>query len=620
MISLYDANLSIIRETSPHLHTEIINSRDSCQVNVVDSRDGNKVPELALDGRRVFIHSKFDPIKEAKRLVAEIDVDRFDLFIVFGFGFAYQIEELLQLINDDALILVIEKDLWMIRAALRHRDLTAILRDNRLKFLVDPDEEAISDALRGKSTYRVSFIAPRGAFQVDPEYYNNIRNIARSYLSTKEVNIATLSKFEKIWSANIARNIQAFYHYPGANIFYNQFKDVPAIIVGAGPSLYESLEFVQANAGRALIIAVDTSYKILKRYGIEPHFCITVDPQVVNARYFEGDEHKQTILIADPTVHPSVFRLFKGDIAITGMAFKMMKWIEDVAGERGELAYGGSVATNAYDFAKRIGASPIVLVGQDLAFTNGLAHARGSYLDEEIYLRTYRLYSIQMFNRYQLTALPKIYVDGIKGDRVHTNQKMMIFLSWFEKRGDDKIINATTNGAIIKGVRHIASDDICFNDAEDDIFYKINSIYNSSIITPPISDNIRMRLLEVCQEMLGELNSLLPILERAVSLSLELVSLIKMNMRDQGKLDYILRKLSEVDKVVEKRDTLKDMISFTIQRVIHTITEGYKIDDKDDSLTDDELVAKRSNYLYTGLLEGSLYNKKIIHKMTALLG
>ena len=132
---------------------------------------------------------------------------------------------------------------------------------------------------------------------------------------------------------------------------------------------------------------------------------------------------------------------------MTGVAFELMKWIERLTGEKGEITHGGSVSTNAYDFARRLGASPVYLAGQDLAFTGGHAHARGSYLDEQVHLRTGRLYTPEMLNRFQLTALPKIFVRGIRSGTVHTNQKMMIFLSWFQKRGDRNLVNATDDGA-----------------------------------------------------------------------------------------------------------------------------------------------------------------------------
>ena len=94
--------------------------------------------------------------------------------------------------------------------------------------------------------------------------------------------------------------------------------------------------------------------------------------------------------------------------------------------------------------------------------------------------------------------------------------------------------------------------------------------------------------------------------------------MMKNNKKD-SKLDYILKKLSEIDKLLESKNTLKDMIGFTIQRVIHTITEGYEIDENDEKLSREELVAKKSHYLYKGILEGSEFNLRIINKIILLL-
>ena len=131
--------------------------------------------------------------------------------------------------------------------------------------------------------------------------------IARSYVSTKDVNIATLAKFEKIWSSNIVRNISNVIETGGADLFFDKFKNIPAIVVAAGPSLLKSIDFIKKNQERALIIAVDTSYSVLLRHGIESHFCVCVDPQVVNARYFEGVTEGKTILVGRTGCAPVSF-------------------------------------------------------------------------------------------------------------------------------------------------------------------------------------------------------------------------------------------------------------------------------------------------------------------------
>ncbi|HOT45784.1 MAG TPA: DUF115 domain-containing protein [Spirochaetota bacterium] len=621
----FESNMAVLKQRFPDLHGRVAAAADDGSVEAVETKTGGHVPAVTKEGKRLFVHSRFDPVKEAERFIGEIDTSAFDLYIVFGFGFGYHLEELLKRTGGDSLVLVIEKSPLMLRKAMERRDLAPVLAGERFFMLVEPTEEAIADALKGKSSRRTSLILHRGSFQAEPDYYGNMQQVARSYLSTKEVNIATLAKFEKVWASNIARNIGAFISAPGANIFYDKFRDVPAIVVAAGPSLHRSLDFMRRNRDRAVVIAVDTSYRILMKAGIVPHFCVVVDPQVINARYFEGSADSETILVADPTVHPSVFRLFPGRVAVTGVAFDLMKWIERLSGEKGEITHGGSVSTNAYDFARRLGASPVYLTGQDLAFTGGYAHARGSYLDEQVHLRTGRLYTPEMFNRFQLTALPKIFVKGIRGGTVHTNQKMMIFLSWFQKREDGNLVNATHDGALIPGVKHVPAADITIADSPVSIGERIDALFG----TQPggtAGGVVRERLEKKIGLIQGEIESLLPVLEKAVGYSEQLQDLMREktggrgSAGDQGKVDYLLKKLSETDRVVESKQGAKDMISFTIQRVVHTITEGYEIDEEDRGLGEDELVAKRSLYLYRGILDGARFNARILKKMAAIIG
>lgn len=83
---------------------------------------------------------------------------------------------------------------------------------------------------------------------------------------------------------------------------------------------------------------------------------------------------------------------------------------------------------------------------------------------------------------------------------------------------------------------------------------------------------------------------------------------------DPGKVNYILGKLADADRFIEAQKNSKDMISFSIQRVIHTITEGYDIDGRDDLNA-----GKKSEYLYRGMLEGALFNRKVLRKMIHIL-
>ncbi|TFH38638.1 MAG: DUF115 domain-containing protein, partial [Chrysiogenales bacterium] len=267
-----ERNRALLKKRFPDLGERIAVLSGIGGVEVVETKGGDFVPAVTTGDRRGFVHSRFDPAKEAERFIGVIDAAAYDLFIVFGFGFGYHVERLLDGMGGDSIALVIERDPRMLKAALEMRDLARVLGDERLILLLDPGEDEIANALKGKSSRRSTLILHRGSFQTDPDYYGNVQGIVKSYLSTKEVNIATLAKFEKAWASNIARNIGTFTGSPGAGAFYNAFTGVPAIVAAAGPSLHQSIDFIRANRNRAVIIAVDTSYRILRKRGIDPHF------------------------------------------------------------------------------------------------------------------------------------------------------------------------------------------------------------------------------------------------------------------------------------------------------------------------------------------------------------
>ena len=618
MSSFFTKNISLLKKSSPKAALSANSAADDSSIEIVESKNGDCVPSVTRNGRKILVHSRFDPQVEAVRFSAETSVGH-DLYIVLGMGFAYHIEALLAKIPPTSNMLVVEKEAAMLKAALKYRDLSALLENNRLSILTNPSEDELAEALKGKSSLKVSFVTHRGSHQINEEYYASMLELCRSYLSTKEVNIATLAKFEKVWSANIARNIVPFMKSTAIKNFYGKFAGIPAIVVAAGPSLCESLDFIKQNANKAVIIAVDTAMPVLAKAKIQPHFCMAVDPQLVNARYFEALPKLDTLLVADPTVHPSVFHLYKGPAAVTSIAFDIMKWIENICGEKGEITHGGSVSTNAFDLAQRLLCSPIILVGQDLSFTGGRAHAKGSYMEEQIFLKTNRLVNAEMHNRKQITSVPRVNAKGIRSQKVLTNQKMMIFMSWFQKQKNENLINATFDGMLIPGIKHSPTELLLPDNSNAGIEKTIGEILKPISDAQPIENNVK-KLKAQIDKILDDIASLVPQLERAKKLSADLIGLFENGKPDHGKVGYILKKLDEIDRVVESKENVKGMLSMVSQKAIHTINEGYSIDKSDDKLSPELLTAKRSNYLYSEFYDGCLFNKKTLGTMLRCIG
>lgn len=613
MNTIYNRNIDILEKTDNAL-AHLISASSADGIDVQLSKSGLPVPAAAgTDGKQMLVHSRVDPVREAERFAAEADTTGRDLVVILGFGFGYHCEAMLARAGSSVNIIAVEFNPAMVKSAAESRDLSALFSSGNFFLLVKPDETNLASVLKGRSSKNVIFVTHRGSYQLKGQYYENVLTMMKSFISTKDVNIATLARFEKTWCSNISRNIGKVSGAPGANLFFDKFKGMPAIVAAAGPSLTASLDFIKSNIDRCVVVAVDTSYKILADNGIVPHFCMSVDPQLINARYFEGAGQTETVLVADPTVHPSVFRFFNGRHAVTGVAFEMMKWIEDICGRKGDLAHGGSVSTNAYDFAHRLGASPVIMVGQDLAFTSGLAHAKGSYLDEQVHNKTFRFMNAQMTNRRQLTYLPPVFVAGSRGGVVRTTQKMMIFKTWFENRNDPDLVNATAAGVLLKGMPNVEHSTLSIPDCSVKPRAIIDEILSSAAGGSMPAE--RKKLLSRVDEMAREIDLLIPVLEKALVQARELSDMIDSgkDKSDPGKMSYILSKLEDADAALESGNRSKGMLSFAMQRVIHTITEGYDTGDGQDN------AGTRSVFLYSGMLEAAHFNAKLLAKMKVIL-
>jgi len=192
----------------------------------------------------------------------------------------------------------------------------------------------------------------------------------------------------------------------------------------------------------------------------------------------------------------------------------------------------------------------------------------------------------------------------------------MIFLSWFSRRNDASLLNCTYDGSRIPSVNHTEMNNVNLPELGPSIEGTIAGIMDESSKNLA-SASARRALRKRVSEMKHDVEELLLPLERAVNFSGSLKDAIA--GKDQGRIDYILKRLDETDRMIESRTAVKDMIGFTVQRVIHTITEGYDTSESEKGLDDEMRVAERSQFLYRGFLEGALFIRRTLSRMDRLL-
>ena len=568
-------------------------------LEVIETKSKKYSAKVFKDGKSIFLHSAYDPEKEANTLIKEIENDT-DLIFIFGIGAGYLINAVKKL---NVNIAVIEPSIKFFNLLIDNFKLDKILEDNITFFIGGDDIEDLEKFISIANTKKVKFFITRSYANLFGEEALFYQQKVLSIVDKKIININTISRFDKLWAYNIASNVAEISTHYGANKFFDKYKNIPAVIVSAGPSLEKNIRKLKEIKNKALIIAVDTAMKPLFSHNISPHFVITIDPQKKNSKYFRNVDFKDSVLIAESSVDKEAIDSFNGAIYFINSIFPLAKYFMEELGNRGDITAGGSVSTAAYDFAIRIGANPIIMVGLDLSFPNYQTHIKGSYHEENFFTEIYKLDSYD-------SRIYKVLIAGnlreeknIYNEKVWTDSRFDMYKNWYEeqclKYNQIKFYNATEGGIVINGMENINLEELIqkFNDIDINIDRNDRNIERKN----EILTNIKNGLIKIE----GEISKIKPYILNA----LELCEKINEDLKRHRKVDKLLESLNEYDIKILNISKVNEFLGITMQKTIKAITEGFIFEDEkyDKSIVN-------SYKLYEAMNESIDFNRYIIKR------
>ena len=405
--------------------------------------------------RGVFVHSRFDPEKEARRLVENSLGPGDETAVFYGFGLGYHIEAFFAA-RPDGRAIVLEPEPAYFHAVLGLRDYSDIFRRRGFRLLLGAPPEMAARLIAEFEDDSFRILRLRSVHCHNSEYYSCADEALSRLASRREINLNTLKRFGKLWVRNLSRNIRLIRNNPGIRLLTDAFAGLPALVAAAGPSLDSVLPHLAEIRKRCLIIAVDTSYSACLRHGVEPDFVVVVDPQYWNSRHLDRTRQEKTILVSESSTHPRVFRLLPGQMFLAGSIFPLGRYLEEASDLKGKLGAGGSVATSAWDFARLLGARPIIMAGLDLGFPGRNTHYRGSFFEERAFFTSCRFLPGETQScAYLYEAGPRM-VPANDGTSTLTDRRMLIYIWWFESQmkmhPDVQTLTLSGRGARIDGI------------------------------------------------------------------------------------------------------------------------------------------------------------------------
>jgi len=451
------ANLERLGRTEPEL-VRRLEQVEPAGLTWSASKSGPPAATIDLAGKPVWLCSRYDPEAEAEQLNRTIDRTLHGGIVMLGMGLGHHVQEASKHLDDTTIMVVYEPNLPLMRAVLERMDHTSWLgRPNIIMVDHTMDRAGLINRLEkfgGIITQGTVLVTNPASRRLNGAELTEFGKTVSEVLSFCRTTVATTLVNMSRTVNNVCMNLAHYTAGANTNELYGAAKGMPAVCVGAGPSLAKNVHLLKDPAVRknVIVISAQTTLKPLLDRGIRPDFVTALDYHEISARFYEAlpDDLPDVTLVAEPKVNPSVVDRYPGPVRVTQNKF-LDKLLGELAQPIMPIQAGATVAHLSVYLAQHLGCETIILIGQDLGFSDGLYYCPGTAIHDvwEPELNSFNTVEMMEWQRIvrHRGALEK--ADDIYGRPIFTDEQMVTYLKQFERdfvHARQKIIDATEGG------------------------------------------------------------------------------------------------------------------------------------------------------------------------------
>ena len=413
---------------------------------------------LDKDGERVYFHEPNNTDAELANYYAVVPEDATGIALFVGMGLGYTPRAMIQSHRQLRHLGVFEPEVGLFIRALQALDLSPLLSDERVIIALGEDinvPAVLAPMNRAMQLENLHFLQHLPCFRFSPDLYQKLHDAVYKHGNTFSISGNTTAVCGGKFISNRLRNLSAIHHQKLLEHLRGVFTGIPAILVAAGPSLDKNIHLLHQAKGHALIFAVDTALPALLAQGVTPDFtsCIDMDDITFEKISDVAAEATETSLICSTWVTTLIPKNIPARQVYWAFAtITMEAWLNDLLGGQVLTEGAGTVAQLNFNAAILLGCSPIIFVGQDLAFTDHAVHAHHTSL-------TSKDHDEHVFGGQDL-----LWVDGYGGNKVLTYRPFLAFKHHFEQsmaaNRDRKFINATEGGVRLVGTEELTLQEV----------------------------------------------------------------------------------------------------------------------------------------------------------------
>lgn len=425
---------------------------DSVQYTEDDIYRNEKKVVMVRKNQKQYAMNSINPEKECRLFTREIDFCKDNMILIYGMANIELLRYMVEQSSKASKILVFETDKKVMKYCLEHFDYSFLAEsENALIIFSEQYDEIVDRELQVIEFMGFENLVYNMHIVMLPNFHEQKMYVRKTVKRVKEILVGQIQKYGNsiqdtfMGFRNNYKNMQEYMTCNSISEIRGKYKGYPAIVVASGPSLEKNIHHIKEAEGKAVIIACDASVDACKAQGVVPDAVASIErvPETYNF-YYKGKEFDKDMVLIGPTVlWPNIFQEYPGKkIVLAKLNYGADKIISDNFPRVEHEEIGTSSANVAFAAAAIAGCNPIILVGQDLAFTDDKIHSD----------TTHTVYE----GKNDARGFDGNYVEDVYGNLVKTNTIYNSFRSWFEMqclllKDNLQVIDATEGGARIRG-------------------------------------------------------------------------------------------------------------------------------------------------------------------------
>ncbi|WP_294379328.1 motility associated factor glycosyltransferase family protein, partial [uncultured Clostridium sp.] len=332
------------------------------------TKDGFDILRININNRNIYVGSKYNMRRDIDKFLqgyTEVD-EKKSILLVYGFGAGEHIKELRKKFIYNKIV-VFEPNQNMENHI---KSIKWIREDGNIIVSCTSLENIKNILKKDVDEFNVEFVRINCFANYNKIFSQNMTQLyqdIRCFMAGLKIDSNTQKSKNELKFNNMLNNI--FYMADGipADMYKDKYKNKPAVIVSAGPSLEKNVDLLKNIDGNMIIMTGTRTLRTLVDKGISLDLLAAVDPHKVCYDLCKDyiENLNKPLLFCEST-NKDVVSNHKGE----KIFFTYNEFVDNLCEHKIErINTGGTVSNTMAEYAIMLGCNPIIFIGQDLAYT-----------------------------------------------------------------------------------------------------------------------------------------------------------------------------------------------------------------------------------------------------------